>query len=340
MGSVKSTPPVKRLLRWGFGRIRWLDRVLWPFAYAAARLLGFVRWAGVDRMPLSRRAMRAAGTFPIRSHYYEPAFDFAYLRTPLSLPRNLPGLDLRVSDQLALLAELRYGPEMADVPLRQGSGPGFHLKNGFFEGGEADLWYALIRRFKPARIFEIGSGFSTLVAIMAIAGNRRENPDYRCSHVCIEPFEKPWLDGLGPELIRKRVEELDAAFFEALEADDFLFIDSSHVIRPQGDVLFEFQQILPRLKEGVIVHFHDIYTPMDYPEKWVIDEVRLWNEQYLLEVFLAGNRETWGVLLASFYLFRAHREALAAACPWLAPDSEPSSLYIRKSRQGPSGAVP
>jgi methyltransferase family protein len=333
MDSVKA-PPGKRLLRWGFGRIHWLDRLLWPMVYAAARLLGFVRWAGVDRMPLSRRALRAAGTFPIRSHYYEPAFDFAYLRTPLSLPRNLPGLDLRVPGQLALLtllAELKYGSEVADVPLHPGSGPGFHLKNGFFEGGEADLWYALIRRFKPARIFEIGSGFSTLMAIKAIAENRRENPDYRCRHVCIEPFEKPWLDGLAVELIRKRVEELDPAFFDALTADDFLFIDSSHVIRPQGDVLFEFQHILPRLNKGVIVHFHDIYTPMDYPEKWVIDEVRMWNEQYLLEVFLAANGGAWSILIAAFYLFKSHPDALRAACPLLATDSEPSSLYIRKS---------
>jgi methyltransferase family protein len=331
MDFVKAASPAKRLLRWGFGRIHWLDRVLWPIVYAAARLLGWVRWLGVERLPLSKRALIAAKTFPILSHYHEPAFDFAYLQTPLSRPRDLPGLDLRVPAQLALLGDLKYGSELSDVPQHKQAENAFYLKNGFFEGGEADLWYSLIRHFKPARIFEIGSGFSTLVAIKAITENKRMDPAYRCRHVCVEPFEKPWLEGLEIELIRKRVETLDPAFFGGLEADDFLFIDSSHVIRPQGDVLFEFQRILPRLKPGVIVHFHDIFTPMDYPQKWLVDEVKIWNEQYLLEVFLAGNRKEWCVLLAAFFLFKTEPDAFRAACPLLTTACEPTSMYIRKS---------
>jgi hypothetical protein len=327
----KSTP-AKGALKWGYARIHWLDFLIAPLVYVSARLLGFVRWLGVERLPRSKRALLAAKTFPILAHYHEPAFEFSYLQTPLSAPRELPGLDLRIPEQLALLSALKHGSELLDVPLRKTKDGEFHLRNGFFEGGEADLWYALIRHYKPARIFEIGSGFSTLAAIKAIAENRRENPEYRCRHVCIEPFEKPWLAGLEIELLRIRVETMDAAFFDALDGNDFLFIDSSHVIRPQGDVLFEFQRILPRLKKGVIVHFHDIYTPMDYPEKWVVDEVKIWNEQYLLEVFLAGNAGAWDVLLASFYLFKTHHAALQAACPLLSSASEPSSLYIRKSR--------
>lgn len=331
----------KGLLKRVYDRIHWIDLPLSPLVYVAARLLGWVRWLGVERLPRSKRALIAAKTFPILSHYHEPAFDFAYLQTPLSQPRDLPGLDLRVPAQLALLSELKYGSELAGVPQHKQAEPkhgepkhaknSFYLKNGFFEGGEADLWYALIRHFKPARIFEIGSGFSTLAAIEAIAENKRRDPAYLCRHVCIEPFEKPWLDGLDIELIRKRVETLDPAFFEALEENDFLFVDSSHVIRPQGDVLFEFQRILPRLKPGVIAHFHDIYTPMDYPERWIVDEVKIWNEQYLLEVFLAGSRGSWNVLLAAFFLFKTHRQAFASACPLLSSESEPSSFYIRKS---------
>ena len=73
---------------------------------------------------------------------------------------------------------------------------------------------------------------------------------------------------------------------------DILFIGSSHVIRPQGDVLFEYLELLPTLKRGVIVHVHDIFSPRDYPQSWLLDEVRLWNEQYLLEAFLTDN-EHW-----------------------------------------------
>jgi len=328
---MSSASAVKAVLKKGYDNVHWIDFLIWPMVYVAARLLGAVRWLGVERMPRSKKALMAAKTFPILSHYHEPAFEFSYLQKPLSQARDLPGLDLRVPEQLKLLAELRYGSELGDVPLRKRAENEFYLKNGFFEGGEADLWYSLIRRFKPARIFEIGSGFSTLAAIRAIAANRREDPAYRCRHVCIEPFEKPWLDGLDIELIRQRVETMDPAFFEALSENDFLFVDSSHVIRPQGDVLFEFQQILPRLKKGVIAHFHDIYTPMDYPERWIVDEVKIWNEQYLLEVFLAGNRDGWNVLLASFFLFKTHPAEFQAACPLLSPECEPGSMYIRKA---------
>jgi len=138
-------------------------------------------------------------------------------------------------------------------------------------------------------------------------------------------------EGLDIELMRQRVETLDPDFFEALSENDFLFIDSSHVIRPQGDVLYEFQRILPRLKKGVIAHFHDIYTPMDYPERWIVDEVKFWNEQYLLEVFLAGNRDGWNVLLASFFLSKTRFIEFQQACPLLSAESEPGSFYIRKA---------
>ena len=85
------------------------------------------------------------------------------------------------------------------------------------------------------------------------------------------------------KLRRQVVEAVEKSVFQQLEADDLLFIDSSHVIRPQGDVLCEFLEILPTLKKGVIVHLHDVFTPRDYPKAWVVDRVRMWNEQYLME---------------------------------------------------------
>lgn len=323
---------MRTILKWGFARIGWMDAILAPFVYVCAVFLGFVRWAGVERLKLSKRALLAAKTFPIRLDYYEPDFGFLGLRRPLHLPRDLPGLDLNVEGQIELLARLDYGRELAGIPMHKSGGENaFYLKNGFFEGGEADIWYGMIRRFKPKRIFEIGSGFSTLIAIRAIEANRREDAGYRCRHVCIEPYEKPWLGDLGVELIRDRVETLDPGFFDSLGEDDFLFIDSSHIIRTQGDVLFEIQQILPRLRKGVMVHIHDIYTPMDYPQAWLVDQVRFWNEQYLLEVFLCGNRERWSVQLACFFLFKTRYAELKARCPLLTPDSEPNSFYIRKT---------
>lgn len=158
----------------------------------------------------------------------------------------------------------------------------FYFNNGAFESGDAEYWYQLIRLKKPKKIFEVGSGNSTLMAINAIRKNREENADYKCEYVCIEPYEMPWLEKTEVTVIRKKVENVDISFFSELGEGDILFIDSSHIIRPDGDVLFEYLQLLPTLKKGVIVHVHDIFSPRNYLDEWLRDDVRFWNEQYLL----------------------------------------------------------
>jgi hypothetical protein len=110
-----------------------------------------------------------------------------------------------------------------------------------------------------------------------------------------------------------------------------VFVDSTHVIRPQGDVLFECLELLPSLKKGVIVHIHDIFSPRDYLEEWLREKVRLWNEQYMLEAFLTANAE-WKITAALNFLQHHHYEALEKACPFLTPQREPASFYIQKIR--------
>jgi hypothetical protein len=306
-----------------------VDIVLAPFVYPAAILLKLVRTAGVHRMPCSRRALNQVGVFPIRDHYFEPLFDPRHLRQPLQQSRHLPNIKWNVPGQLRLLNSFCYGRELAAMPASGGDAYPFDFDNSAFGSGDAEFLYSMIRLKKPARIFEIGSGHSTRMAIKALRENRRENPLYKCRHVCIEPYEQPWLEESGVRVIRQRVEELELSFFSELEENDILFIDSSHVIRPQGDVLFEYLELLSTLNRGVIVHIHDIFSPRDYPEAWVQDEVRLWNEQYLLEAFLTGNRD-WEVIGAVNYLHHNHFEALGVACPYLTSECEPGSFYIRK----------
>jgi hypothetical protein len=38
-----------------------------------------------------------------------------------------------------------------------------------------------------------------------------------------------------------------------------------------GDVPWLFNEILPRLRSGVVVHVHDVFLPGDYPQEWVLD---------------------------------------------------------------------
>lgn len=306
-----------------------LDFLLMPIVYPAAFLLKIIRMAGVHRMPLCKRALMHVGVFPIRNHYFEPLFDGRLLKKTLEENRNLPGIDWNVAKQLSLLESCCFNDELAGIPGSQTGKREFHFNNVAFESGDAEFLYNLIRLKKPGRVFEIGSGHSTLMAIKAINKNRDELPGYRCRHLCFEPYEQPWLEELGVEVMRQRVEDADRAIFSDLGNGDILFIDSSHIIRPQGDVLFEYLELLPALNAGVIVHIHDIFSPRDYPSEWLKDEVRLWNEQYLLEAFLTNNRD-WKVIGALNYLHHNYYEQLRAKCPYLTRDCEPGSFYMQK----------
>ena len=163
----------------------------------------------------------------------------------------------------------------------------------------------------------------------ALTQNQVDDPSYKCEHICIEPYEMPWLEESGVSVVRRKVEDVELSFFSKLEENDILFIDSSHIIRPEGDVLFEYLELLPSLKKGVIVHIHDIFSPKNYLKQWLQDEVRFWNEQYLLEAFLTHNN-TWKIVGALNYLHHNHYEKLKTVAPYLMPEREPGSFYIQK----------
>ncbi len=306
-----------------------LDIILLPFIYISAWLLKVVRKKGVHRLPNIKRALLQVGVFPIRNHYYEPQFDFREEHKALALDRNLPGIELNDATQLDFLNLLTFTKELEDINLNKGSELEFYLHNGSFGPGDAEYWYQLIRHIKPKRIIEIGSGNSTLMAIRAINNNQKEDAGYACEHTCIEPYEMPWLEKTEVSVFRKKVEDVEISFFSQLEENDILFIDSSHVIRPQGDVLFEYLELLPTLNKGVIVHVHDIFLPRNYSKDWLEDKVSFWNEQYLLEAFLSHN-QSWSILGALNYLSHHYFDELKRVTPFLTPANEPGSFYMKK----------
>lgn len=308
---------------------RLLDVLLAPVTVLAALWLKGIRRLGLQRVPLCRKVLLGVGVLPVRRHYYEPFVHPGDLRRPLEQARNLAGIAWNVPGQLQLLTELRYAAEIADLTAPAAARTDFRLNNGSFESGDAEYLYQLIRARKPRRIIEIGSGHSTLIAHRAVRRNREESGQYACDHVCIEPFEAPWLEQAGVTVIRERVENVDAGLFAGLDTDDLLFIDSSHMIRPQGDVLVEYLEILPSLRPGVLVHVHDVFSPRDYLREWVVDRMWLWNEQYLLEAFLSHN-DSWQVVGALNLLHHTHFEELRRVCPYLTRDREPGSFYIQR----------
>ena len=269
------------------------------------------------------------GVFPIVDHYYEPQFDFRKLKQPLSQDRNLPGIDWNISGQLKILASFSHSSELERLLQEESSTRRYRPDSVLFGPGDAEYWYQLIRLIKPGKVFEVGSGNSTLIAIEAIRKNREADPNYSCKHICIEPYEGPWLEGTGVLVIRKKIEDFDIKFFSELGENDILFIDTSHVTRPQGDVLYEYLELLPTMNKGIIVHVHDIFSPKNYPKLLLEERVRFFNEQYLLEAFLSHN-SSWKIIGALNYLHHHYYENLKSVAPFLTPDKEPCSLYMRK----------
>lgn len=318
------SPAIRRPL------LRAIDPIMAAGTALAAPLAWAVSRAG-NNAPISRAVLDRAGLAILRKHYYAPVVNACDIRQPLDAARPLPGVDMNERAQFALLDRFHYAAELQALPIKKPAVDRFGFENTTYAEGDAEMLYNMIRHFRPRRIVEVGSGQSTLLALEAIAANRRQDDRYSCRITCVEPYEQPWLEGLGVEVIRKPIEECPDDLVRTLGENDIFFIDSSHVIRPQGDVLHLYQRLLPQVAPGVLIQVHDVFTPRDYPAKWVIDDRRLWNEQYVMEAFLAFNR-SFEVLLAVNWLANDHRERLTQACPMLLkkPGKQPGAFWMRR----------
>lgn len=282
-------------------------------------------------LPMLSRMSDRLGVFVRDAHFYEPTYREQDLPEKTDVERSLPGIDLNEAGQLAMLEKMTFAEELKAIPRHQPSDVEYGYDMTQYGPGDAEMAYNMIRCFKPKRIIEIGSGASTLISRRAVAMNLQEDPAYSNTQTCVEPYLQPWLESIdGISVVRERVEHLDLTMFDELGENDILLIDSSHVIRPWGDVLCEYAEIIPRLKPGVLVHVHDIFTPHDYPELWLRQERRLWTEQYLLEAYLAYNSKV-EVMCATNWLMHNHFDALSKACPILLerPESEPGAFWFR-----------
>ena len=309
-----------------------VDLLFSPVVIVSSITLKIMRKMGVFRLPVGQYILKKIGVFPIIDQYYEPQFIFSDRRFTFDRERVLPGINWNIEIQLELLSNIDYKNELHGIDSLNGNSiehnGKFYFNNGSFESGDAEFWYSLIRYKKPNVIIEIGSGWSTILAANAIKRNKEEIGK-TTKHICIEPYENPWLNNLNVNLERQKVENMGLDYFNKLGAGDMLFIDSSHVIRPNGDVVFEYLQLIPSLKKGVIVHIHDIFSPRNYLYDWIVKKNRFWNEQYILEAFLSFNKE-WEIIGALNFLKHNYYDALKEIAPFLKKSWEPGSFYIQR----------
>ena len=251
--------------------------------------------------------------------------------------RTVAGVELNESAQLSLFEELaRF---YADQPFAAQSHPGlrFYFDNPAYSYFDAIVFHALLRHLRPRRVIEVGSGFSSCVLLDT--SERFLEDVVQCTFV--EPYPDLLLSLLKPgdreriRLLPSNLQEVDPATFEELADGDVLFIDSSHVAKTGSDVNYLFFEILPRLRNGVYVHIHDIFHPFEYPREWVY-QGRAWNEAYVLRAFLQYN-PAFRVLLFNSFLERFHRDRIATLMPLCLHYSSASmvptsaqSIWLRK----------
>ncbi len=264
-------------------------------------------------------------TFCPPGHFYSPIVDVDELRSQQAriwpVEPTVLGIDFNDAYHEQVLREFfpAFYPRFA-YPQQSGDDPlTFHVQNDQFSWLDCRALFVLLQVWRPRRLVEVGSGFSTL--LIADVNRRFLNGSMRIC--CIEPYPRAALlaPALGLErLIPSKVQEIGREPFDALETGDVLFIDSSHVAKTGSDVNHLCFEVLPRLRKGVRVHFHDIFLPDDYPKPWVLDENRGWNEQYLVRALLMYSSH-FRLLFSCSYAYCAHATALREAL------REPSGAY-------------
>lgn len=246
-------------------------------------------------------------------HFYSPIVSVEDLKEReneiWNEKKSIEGIKLRTLDQIELINQLsKYYNEIPFKPHKQNN-IRYFFENEYYSYSDGILLYSMIRYFKPKRIIEIGSGFSSAVML----DTNELFFDNEISLTFIEPYPQRLFslitkyDKSKIEVINKKVQSISLDIFKSLKSGDILFVDSSHVVKTDSDVNFILFNILPILKSGVLIHFHDIFYPFEYPKEWVF-EGRNWNESYFLKAFLMYN-SNFEIRLFSNYLHRYHKDA-------------------------------
>lgn len=254
--------------------------------------------------------------FVSAGHFYSPINSSEDIDRALGWKADIPGIEFDEDKQISTFREL--------IPLFDGVPPKrYRSNNGMYDLADASIYQAFARRAQPKRVLEVGSGFSTAKLL-----DTADEVLPGLKITCIEPYPERlfglMLPGDGVELIRSPVQEVPIDVFTSLESGDILFIDSTHVAKAGSDVVWLYLHVLPRLREGVLVHIHDIFWPFEYPAEW-LRAGRCWNEDYFLQAFLCQNN-SWSIELFSSWVWQKQRQLVPESLRTL----HPGSIWLRR----------
>jgi predicted O-methyltransferase YrrM len=247
-------------------------------------------------------------------HFYSPVISIKDVENRQSeIWKNtqiegIQGIDLQTMQQKYLIKS--FAQYYKDLPfsVRNNMKNRYWFENDYYSYTDGIVLYSMIRHFEPKRIIEVGSGFSSA----AMLDTNELFFNNKIELTFIEPYPERLNNLLTKNdkklnrIIQNKLQAVSLDEFKKLEAGDILFVDSTHVVKTGSDVNYILFEILPVLQSGVLIHFHDVFYPFEYPKSWVLGG-RNWNEDYFLRAFLMYN-EHFKIRLFSHYLHELHKE--------------------------------
>ncbi|MCD4695003.1 MAG: class I SAM-dependent methyltransferase [Bacteroidales bacterium] len=244
-------------------------------------------------------------------HYYSPIVDTDEIKKRekdiWTNNKEVKGVDLNVDEQKALLKE--FEQYYSDLPFQDNISDKlrYYYINTYYTYTDGIMLYSMLRHFTPNHVVEVGSGFSSAIML-----DVKDTFGLKTKLSFIEPYPDRLYSLLSEkdkkenEVLVQDIQSMPLEFFNKLEKNDMLFIDTTHICKTDSDVNYLFFEILPVLKKGVLIHIHDVFSGFEYPKDWVY-EGRSWNEDYLLKAFLMYNT-SFRIKLFSHFMHTHHSD--------------------------------
>jgi hypothetical protein len=268
-------------------------------------------------------------------HFYSPIPDVIEATERLrtiqgSSPPAVGGICIDPVAMQRLWGILLAGMADCDFPETRQEHRRYYFENDFYSYGDALVFRSMVKHLRPIRLVEVGSGFSSAVAL-----DTREACGFPREMTFIEPYQERLQQLLRGEdarevrILERKVQQVDRTLFTSLQANDIMFIDSSHVVKTGSDLHHILFEIVPALSAGVVLHFHDVFWPFEYPESWAVEQLRAWNEVYFLRAFLMYNHD-FEIMFFNDYFAKMHTAYVVEASQFLRNPG--GGLWLRKCR--------
>nr|WP_165388528.1 class I SAM-dependent methyltransferase [Sphingomonas populi] len=271
--------------------------------------------------------------FKPAGHFYSPIVDTTFVlerkSSIFSKNKDIDGIDINESYQKEFVQFLESVE--VNLPFRDAQSPEhrYFYDNNAFVWGDGAVYAAMLMRHRPNKIIEIGSGYSSALALDVI-----DRIDGYCPNVKLfDPYPelvKSILANYPSENVSidgKFIQDVPLEDLSDLKAGDFYFMDTTHVVKTGSDVLYHFEEVLPRLKSGVIVHIHDIFWPFEYPMSWVVDDKLSWNELYYFRAFMTHNPQ-YEILFFNDFMRKNNSNLFRSSSVFLRNSG--ASIWLRK----------